>query len=94
MASETKKKIVNKIFVALTIIVALLVMALAVMAILQISDNAIDFLEPLIVILLLLLGILNIKVRKVIGIIYFCSSAIIFVYWLVIFIYKSSLIWW
>ncbi len=94
MANDTKKKILNKIFICLTIFVAILVMSLAVLALLKISDNAIDLIEPAIVVLLLLLGILNIKIRRVIGIIYFSSSAIIFVYWLVIYIYKSSLIWW
>lgn len=93
MENNQKKVLMNKIFVTLTIVLALVIVFLALFILLDTWNDFSDYFLLLIGALMIAIGLVTIKNRRILSIIYLTSGIIVIIgFFLALFINPSFII--
>ena len=79
MENNQKKVLMNKIFITLTIVLALVIVFLALFLLLDLWTSSSDYFLLIIGLLVLAIGVTSFKNRRVISIIYLVSGVLIII---------------
>lgn len=79
MEENKKKEIVNRLYIALTIVLALVIVFLALFLLLDLWTTSSDYFLLIIGLLVLAIGVTSFKNRRVISIIYLVSGILIII---------------
>ncbi len=93
MENNQKKVLMNKIFIILTIVLALVIVFLALFILLDTWNDFSDYFLLLIGALMIAIGLVTIKNRRILSIIYLASGIIVIIgFFLALFINPSFII--
>ena len=93
MENNQKKVLMNKIFVTLTIVLALVIVFLALFILLDTWNDFSDYFLLLIGALMIAIGLVTIKNRRILSIIYLASRIIVIIgFFIALFINPSFII--
>lgn len=93
MENNQKKVLMNKIFIILTIVLALVIVFLALFILLDTWNDFSDYFLLLIGALMIAIGLVTIKNRRILSIIYLTSGIIVIIgFFLALFINPSFII--
>ena len=93
MENNQKKVLMNKIFITLTIVLALVIVFLALFILLDTWNDFSDYFLLLIGALMIAIGLVTIKNRRILSIIYLTSGIIVIIgFFLALFINPSFII--
>lgn len=92
MENNQKKVLMNKIFVTLTIVLALVIVFLALFILLDTWNDFSDYFLLLIGALMIAIGLVTIKNRRILSIIYLASGILIIGFFIALFINPSFII--
>lgn len=93
MENNQKKVLMNKIFVTLTIVLALVIVFLALFILLDTWNDFSDYFLLLIGALMIAIGLVTIKNRRILSIIYLASGIIVIIgFFIALFINPSFII--
>lgn len=93
MENNQKKVLMNKIFIILTIVLALVIVFLALFILLDTWNDFSDYFLLLIGALMIAIGLVTIKNRRVLSIIYLASGIIVIIgFFIALFINPSFII--
>lgn len=93
MENNQKKVLMNKIFVTLTIVLALVIVFLALFILLDTWNDFSDYFLLLIGALMISIGLVTIKNRRILSIIYLASGIIVIIgFFIALFINPSFII--
>ncbi|MBE6132811.1 MAG: hypothetical protein E7180_05440 [Erysipelotrichaceae bacterium] len=93
MENNQKKVLMNKIFITLTIVLALVIVFLALFILLDTWNDFSDYFLLLIGALMIAIGLVTIKNRRILSIIYLASGIIVIIgFFIALFINPSFII--
>ena len=85
MENNQKKVLMNKIFITLTIVLALVIVFLALFLLLDLWTSSSDYFLLIIGLLVIAIGVTSFKNRRVISIIYLVSGVLIIIGFIIYF---------